>query len=695
MTSDRQTLSDRQKEAVKSWVPRVRNALELDFSAQLERLGIRPSGKHTPLDQMKLPDEAVTIRRRVEALLAHETLGEGSTKRGFDNVLRELTYTLLNRLVGLKAMETRKLLFLPPPANPEAPAEQTEVVSPIPGQTRSRYLRDFRAAGGSRYKYDADAEEALLRNALTSAFRRVTRDIRVLFDPDHEYVCVWPTHAALLKVLGLINDGLPEDAYRAQDFLGWVYQFFNRDERKRVREETKGTPRSSYELAVINQFYTPSWVVKALVDNTLGRLWLQMHPDSSLLAVEPPPIPGERSSDVPVADYLVPRTGEKIRFQRLTETADVQSFKRACEITLIDPACGTMHFGQYAFGLFHRMYLDEIEHAGQDGWPLEPSISEPAEIPAAILENNLFGIDIDPRAIQIASLSLLLTAKEASLRHGFSPLDVKVKRSNLVVANAVNLGEERLRTLVDRLGNHTGSPQLRERLFKTIWDNLQNVGELGSLVQIREGVTRVLEDWVDAEARSKGISKVIKQTSEKQLELGTIKTDADRDRAKQLELEWKVLEEEAAQLSRDLLAAVEAAAARIADDPSERLFAEDTARGLKLVQLLSRRYDIAVMNPPYGSFVPKVKDFIKAAYPLTSNDIYSAFIDRACQLTEEHGYVGALISRTFVAQVTANKLREKILLKRNPLIVMLDLGLGILDDATVEAAAVVLTGGTP
>ena len=408
------------------------------------------------------------------------------------------------------------------------PVEHTEVVSPIPGQTRSRYLRDFRTAGGSRYKYDEDAEEALFRDALTSAFRYVTRDIRVLFDPDHEHACVWPTHGALVEVFRLINEDLPEDAYRAQDFLGWVYQFFNREEKKRVRNENKGTPRSSYELAVINQFYTPSWVVKALVDNTLGRLWLQMHADSSLRASEPPPLPGERSSDVPVADYLVPHTGEKIRFQQLTETADVLSFKRARDITLIDPACGTMHFGQYAFGLFHRMYLDEIEHAGQDGWPAEPSISDPAEIPAAILENNLFGIDIDPRAIQIASLSLLLTAKEAALRHGFSPLDVKVKRSNLVVANAVDLGEERLRALVDRLGNHTGSPELRERLFKTTWDNLQNVGELGSLVQVREGVTRALENWVDAEARSRGITTVIEQTTEKQLELGSIKADAER-----------------------------------------------------------------------------------------------------------------------------------------------------------------------
>ncbi|MYF79708.1 MAG: hypothetical protein F4180_07635, partial [Chloroflexi bacterium] len=114
-----------------------------------------------------------------------------------------------------------------------------------------------------------------------------------------------------------------------------------------------------------------------------------------------------------------------------------------------------------------------------------------------------------------------------------------------------------------------------------------------------------------------------------------------------------------------------------------------------LVQFLSRRYDVAVMNPPYGSFVPKVKDFIKAAYPLTYNDIYATFVDRACQLTESEGYVGALVSSTFVNLKSFQKLRTEILLKSNPLIMMLDLGFGILDDATVQAAAIVLKGGRP
>ena len=695
MTADAQVPSDRHKEAVRSWAPRVRKTLEEDFAAQLDRLGMQADGRHRPLAAMRLPDETKAIRRRIEALLAREVQAEGSPRRGFANVLRELTYTLLNRLVGLKAMEARGLLFLPPPGNPAALPEPTAVIGPIPGQPRSRYLRDFRAAGGQRYKYAADAESALLRDSLTAAFRHVTRDIRVLFDPDHECACLWPTHAGLVEVIQLINDDLPADACRAPDFLGWVYQFFNRDEKRRVRDENQGTPRSSYELAVINQFYTPAWIVKALVDNTLGRLWLQMHPDSSLRATEPPPLPGERSAHAPVADYLVPRTGEKIRFQRLTESGEVEAFKRACDVTLIDPACGTMHFGQYAFGLFHLMYLDEIEHAGQDGWPADPSVAEPADIPAAILENNLFGVDIDPRAIQIASLSLLLTAKEAALRHGFSPTVVHVKRTNLVVANAVDLGADRLRALVERFESPAASPALRARLFETLWDNLRYVGELGSLVQVREGVTRVLDDWVDAEARSRGITSILQPAHEQQLALGNIRTQAARARAEQLALERTALEEEAAKLRRELLTAVEAAAAGITDDPADRLFAEDTARGLKLVQLLSRRYDVAVMNPPYGAFVPRVRAFVKAAYPLTANDIYGTFIDRACQLTEPEGYVGALVSSTFTNLKSFETLRTEILLKRNPLILMLDLGFGILDDATVSAAAIALRGGTP
>ena len=687
MTGNSQALLNKQKETVKSWVPKVRRVIEADLTAQLGRLGLARNGKITPLEEMHLSEASQETRRSIEALLNRETLSEGTKQKGFEAVLHELAYTCLNRLVGLKCMEARNLLFLPSPDEPEGAPEQTEILTPIPGQARSRFLRDFRAAGGRQYKYEANAEEALLRDGLTAAFRHITKEIRILFDPDHEYSCLWPTHACLVKVIDMINRDIPGEVYKAKDFLGWIYQFFNREEKKKVRAETKGTPGSSYELAVINQFYTPGWIVKTLVDNTLGRLWIQMHPDSSLKPDGPPPLPDERTSSDAAADYLVPATGEKLPFRQLTDTGEVREFKQARDIALLDPACGTMHFGQYAFGLFFRMYEEEIQNAGKPGWPEKPSVDDPKDIPVAIVENNLFGIDIDPRAIQIASLSLLLTVKEAALRQGVNPSDVRIRKTNLVVANAVDLGEDKLKTLIEHINGRFGSPDIRERLFKTIWENLQNVGELGSLVQVREGVTRVINDWVERQARERGITQFLKESSE-QLDL------IGEQRVKQYRLERQVLEEEAEMLRSELLGALEKAAAEIGVDSSERLFAEDTARGLKLLQMLSRRYDAVVMNPPYGAFIPRVKDFVKAAYPLTNNDIYAAFIDRATQLVEEEGYIGALIPSTFKTNKTFEKLRYEILLARNPILIMLDVGPGILDDATVETAAVVIRGGT-
>ena len=693
MNGEPQALLDDFKDAVKGWVPKVREVLDKDFTAELKRLGIPPTGKPIPLEKMSLPEVDQKVRTRVEALLHRDSLSEGSEQKGYENVRRELSYTCLNRLVGLKCMEARGLLYLPPPGDPHGSPEPTEVITCVQDQARSRFVRDFRAAGGSRYKYGDDAEQALLREGLTAAYRFITSEIRILFDPDHEYACLWPTHGCLVRVIEMINNDLPDGAYRAQDFLGWVYQFFNREEKKKVRDENKGTPRSSYELSVINQFYTPSWVVKALVDNTLGRLWLQMHPDSSIRPIAPHPLPGEGNWYQPVANYLVPNTGEKIRYERLTNDSQVQTFKRAADIALLDPACGTMHFGQYAFGLFHQMYADEIEHAGEPGWPPEPSIQDPKQIPAGIIEKNLFGIDIDARAIQIASLSLLLTAKEAAVGGGFSPLAVKLRRSNLVVANAVKIGEEQLRSLVGGLGDRLGSRSLQEALFKTIWENLQNVGELGSLIQVRESVTRVLDEWVERQAKDRGITRLRAPKDTGQLVLETIVTEVERDQRKQMDLERQLLEEEAEQIRQELLTGIEDAA-RAQTDPAQRLFAEDTARGLKLLEILSKHYDVVVMNPPYGSFVPKVKEFINAAYKLTKNNIYSVFIDRATQLVQAEGYIGALVSSTFVNLKDFEKLRTEILLKRNPMILMLDLGFGILDDATVEAAAIVLKGGT-
>ena len=175
-----------------------------------------------------------------------------------------------------------------------------------------------------------------------------------------------------------------------------------------------------------------------------------------------------------------------------------------------------------------------------------------------------------------------------------------------------------------------------------------------------------------------------------QLLLDSIVTQVERGHRKQLELERRVLEDEAEQIRQELLAGLESAA-RSEGDLAQRLFVEDTARGLKFLEILSNHHDVVVMNPPYGKFITRVRDFVATPY----NDIDAAFVERGTQLTHPEGYVGALIPRNFVAKSRGRmqEFRTGLLLTRNPLILMLDLGLGILDDATVEAAAIVLKGG--
>ncbi len=700
------SLSDKHKDSVRRWIGQLRASLEVDFSAALQRFGFRRDGSRAERTALPLSEEELKTWDKLDALLQHDRKAEGKAERGFDAVVRELTYTLVNRLVGLKVMEARNLLRLVPPGAPaDSTPEATEVLTPQPGQERSRFLRDFRASGGSRYKYDADADEALLRDGLTAAFTQLHTDLGPLFAPDHDYACLWPSYAALSNALRLINEGLPTAAYQAPDFLGWVYQFFNVDEKDRVRFENKGTPRSPYELSVINQFYTPSWVVKVLVDNTLGRLWYQMHPETALVPKTPTPLPGARTPGMlPVADYLVPRTGEKIRFRRVEADGSVSPFKRVRDIRFLDPACGTLHFGQYAFGLFYRMYEEEIAHAGQPGWPAQPSVAEKRDIPAAILEHNLCGIDIDPRAIQIATLSLLFTAKEATQRAGFDPATMTARPRNVVLAQAVQVDAEQLRSLVDRVGATLGSPELRQKLFDALWGNLRYIGELGGLIQVQEGVSRVLYAWVEEQAKAKGLTRLTDRREKKgQAELGAIVDDALAEQSGQLLIRRQLIEHEAARVRAELLFGLDRVASQVSDNPRQRLFAEGTARGLRLLELLSTPFDVIVMNPPYGSFTKlenadddkRFKADLKAMYPNGYQDIYAAFIERATQLIEPEGYVGALVNSTFKTNVGHTKFRTQILLKRNPIVCMLDLGFGILDGAMVEAAALVLRGSAP
>lgn len=178
-----------------------------------------------------------------------------------------------------------------------------------------------------------------------------------------------------------------EPLWQAEETLGWAYQFWNERDKREVFARLYRDKRKirAEEIPAATQLFTPAWIARFLVENTLGRLWQQMHPDSAVAAG---------------LGYLVPAASPLPRVEA----------RPVSTIRFCDPACGTMNFGLAAYDLFAALYREEAERAGQLGWPRESSASSVEQIPAAILRQNLYGADIDARALRLAEAALSIRA---------------------------------------------------------------------------------------------------------------------------------------------------------------------------------------------------------------------------------------------------------------------------------------------
>ncbi len=175
------------------------------------------------------------------------------------------------------------------------------------------------------------------------------------------------------------------------DILGWLYESYNNVKKADFKASNDKTEYDKVSLQ--SQVYTPRWVVQFLVDNSLGKLYLEMYPDSEIKA------------HYKIAN--APKTSTRKR-------------KPLPEIKLIDPACGSGNFLLYAFDFFYALYVDQIENYG--------AVYELADVPQLIIENNLHGIDLDDRAIQLAQLGLYIKARKK--RRSMGSLKFKVVSSD-------------------------------------------------------------------------------------------------------------------------------------------------------------------------------------------------------------------------------------------------------------------------
>ena len=647
------------KTAIKSLVLDLRKSLEADIEVGLRRYGITPTALR-PLDTLKhLDDRGKTARIRMEEAIHHEmeraTDSENALAEAVHWFVREVAFTHLNRLVGLKAMEVRGLI-------PEVIQTRAEYGN------RSHVLRDYRDAHPEATSLPDDG----LEEAIKEACRQVYPEFRLLFDVGDPSdmrdapinSLLWPSTPTLKACISSINEldakigrfgppaygkATPEQSMWAEDeIIGWVYQFYNAEEKVAIRD--RGKPKHPAEVAVINQFFTPRWIIKFLVDNTLGRLWLEMHPDSSRVRTK--------------CDYLVPEPAaagsdglDSDSPINNPDAAPRRQAKRPQDIRLIDPACGTMHFGHYAFEILQEIYAEAREHR----WVKGVDALNDADVPAAILENNLFGVDIDLRAVQLAALSLFMKAKSANP-------DAHVGQVNLIVADA-HLPQGKVRT--DFLAQYASEPVI-QKAFQEVFESLDNLAEVGSLLRVEERFRQAL---VSNEFHGKAPGKKKKETRAQQAAFAEIAPGWSPEYT--VEQMIGHLREFARWALRE-------------HDINAQLFAAETEKSVAFLDLFLHEYDVVVMNPPFGSALESVKPLLSKSYHAYCNNLLCAFVERAIVDLAPHGFMGAVLDRTFLLKMSFEEFRREILLKRGRILTFTDLGWNVLDDADVEVSTLVI-----
>ena len=427
--------------AIKTFCVQAREKLEQGVELRMRKYGIAAEGvPNAAADAVgALPLSPIEREQRAELLQLQTKLGEGDAAHGNARLKERAAYTWFNRMVAIRFMELRDFLpsrvrmFSRPDGSFGSQAVDEALDLEIEGLNAVRVLQLKQASDDEalfRYLFLAQCQE--LASCIPDVFEPVDSALELLL-PDRLM--------ARDGVAQAMVEAIPEEDWLTHvEILGWMYQYYNSQAKDDFfKSKAKATADT---LPVATQLFTPEWIVRYMVENSLGRLWMLNNPQSGLR---------ERM------EYYIEPDVEHEDFIRINGPE---------EITLCDPACGSGHILVYAFDLLFAMY----EERGY----------REREIPQLILQNNLTGLEIDPRAAQIASLALAMCAREHDRR--FFGRGVQ---ANINVVAPVHIDAEELAETAPLLGQ----PQLM--------DALAHLDEIGSLLNPTEAELEAVSTTAD------------------------------------------------------------------------------------------------------------------------------------------------------------------------------------------------------
>lgn len=616
------------------------------------------------LEKSGLTESNRIKRQRLEQWLGEQVRGEVAGKKLKDEQhqqiwvrqLRSLeklaAATWLNRLVVIKQMEAMGLV---------KPAV-------VMGGWQSPAYREFREFAPELCKDETEGYGTLLQLLCDE----LALEMPGLFGKV-SLTSLLPMPASTLRAVVEALDA-PElkEIWLDDTTLGWVYQYWNDPEREGLDAKLNaGGKVEPHEIASKTQMFTERYMVEWLLQNSLGQLWLAMcqqngwvaeaEADGTLARLEErrQAWRQKREAGEVALDALMPiETEQEVRWkywvpQPLTEAAVELAPLTLWEFKLLDPACGSGHFLVIAVGLLFALYQEEARHLGED--------RSERQIIESILENNLYGIDIDPRAVQIAAAVLYLKAK--SFCKEASPKALNLVASNLQVA-ALPEDDLVLVELRHEIFEATGIP---EALTNRIVQTLKGADQWGSLLKVDKEVDLALQEYeltVVSEVQKDWLNPAV-----------AVQPLFDFEQAKASVLEK--LEQFLESCTRG-------------DDLGLRLRGEQLTAGVRFIRMVQEgSYDLVAGNPPYqGASELQDDAYLKQYYPKGKADLYAAFLERGLQLTRQGGTSALLTMRNWMFIKQFSKLRE-YLLGNFDLKLIQDLETGAFEE--VSAAQVILS----
>ena len=557
------------KNAIKKYAIWARRELIDRVSKKAMRYGISPDGAADPdafsVDGRLLSD---TEQRQRRALIARVAA------HGYAQTMEEAAYTWFNRLTALRFMEVNG--YLP---------SHVRVFTDDAGAFRPQILTEAIHLELPGLK-EANDEEALYRcllivqcNALNDIlpgmFQRLG-DVTELLLPDNLL-----REGSVIERLVRQGDAasIPEEDWRDQvQIIGWLYQYYNTEPKENVFANLKKNIKVTKEtLPAATQLFTPDWIVRYMVENSLGRLWLEGHPNDTLQRAWKYYLP-EAEQETSVQQQLA-----AIR----KEYADI----RPEDIRCIDPCMGSGHILCYMFDLLMQIYEDYGYTA--------------REAAASIVEHNLYGLDIDDRAAQLAYFAVMMKARQYDRRffsRGIQPHVMAIEESN------------GLRTWTETAGDSLVAGQLSFeddliRMADTLIETFQDAKEYGSILTVRADHYDALADFIETARQEAG------------------------------NLLFRAWIDEVAQ------------------------------RILPLIQQatwLAAKYNIVVTNPPYmggSNMSAKLSAFVKKHYPDSKGDLFAVFIERCGDLACTDGYHALVTQHAWMFLSSYEKFRAKLLQK--------------------------------